>query len=63
MQIHIEPIELVFLLLAAAVALTYVARRLRIAEPILLLFGGLVRKARSAQQEAADALRRHLEAD
>ena len=41
MQIHIEPIELVFLLLAAAVALTYVARRLRIAEPILLLFGGL----------------------
>ena len=41
MEIHIEPIELVFLLLAAAVALTYLARRLRIAEPILLLFGGL----------------------
>ncbi len=28
-----------------------------------MLFGGLVRKARIAQQEAADALRRHLAAD
>jgi CPA1 family monovalent cation:H+ antiporter len=42
MHIEIEPIELVFLLLAAAVALTFIARRLRIAEPILLLLGGVV---------------------
>jgi CPA1 family monovalent cation:H+ antiporter len=35
-------IQLVFIALAFAVALTYFARRLRIAEPILLLLGGIV---------------------
>ena len=35
------PIQLVFILLAAAVALTWVARRLQVAEPILLLVGGI----------------------
>ena len=35
------PIQLVFLALACAVGLTYAARRLRIAEPILLLLGGI----------------------
>jgi Na+/H+ antiporter len=35
------PIELVFLMLAVAIGLSYLARRLRVAEPILLLGGGL----------------------
>ena len=39
---HLSPIELVLGMLVVAVALSYVARRLRIAEPILLLLGGLV---------------------
>jgi Na+/H+ antiporter len=38
----IGPIQLVFLVLACAIGLTYVARRLRIADPILLLLGGIV---------------------
>ena len=36
------PIQLVFVALAFAIALTFVARRLRIADPILLLLGGIV---------------------
>jgi CPA1 family monovalent cation:H+ antiporter len=36
------PIQLVFLMLAFAVVLTLVARRLRVAEPILLLLGGIL---------------------
>ena len=35
-------IQLLFVTLAFAIALTYVARRLRIADPILLLLGGIV---------------------
>jgi CPA1 family monovalent cation:H+ antiporter len=35
-------IEYVFLLLGAAIVLTYVARRIRIAEPIVLLGGGIL---------------------
>jgi monovalent cation/hydrogen antiporter len=38
----IGPIQLVFLVLACAIGLTYVARRLTIADPILLLLGGIV---------------------
>jgi CPA1 family monovalent cation:H+ antiporter len=34
-------IQLVFVMLAVAIALTYVARRLRIADPILLVLGGI----------------------
>jgi Na+/H+ antiporter len=36
------PIQLVFVTLVFAIALTYIARRLRIADPILLLLGGIV---------------------
>ena len=36
------PIQLVFLMLAVAIGLTYVARRLKVADPILLLLGGVV---------------------
>jgi monovalent cation/hydrogen antiporter len=36
------PVELVFLMLVVAVAMSYLARRLRIAEPILLLAGGVL---------------------
>jgi CPA1 family monovalent cation:H+ antiporter len=39
---ELGPIQLTFLTLAFAVGLTYVARRLRIADPILLLLGGIV---------------------
>src|SRR6478672_7389811 len=38
----IGPIEAVFVLLVVATALSYLARRFRVAEPILLLFGGVV---------------------
>lgn len=38
---ELGPIELVFIALAFAVGLTYVSRRLQIAEPILLLLGGI----------------------
>jgi CPA1 family monovalent cation:H+ antiporter len=38
---HLGPIELVFIILAVATGLSYVARRLRIAEPILFLLGGI----------------------
>ncbi len=38
----LEPLEVVFVLLATAIFLSYVARWLRIATPILLLLGGLV---------------------
>ena len=38
----IGSIQLVFLALAFAIGLTYIARRLRIADPILLLLGGIV---------------------
>jgi Na+/H+ antiporter len=38
----IGSIQLVFLVLAFAIGLTYIARRLRIADPILLLLGGIV---------------------
>jgi len=36
------PIQFIFLMLAYAIGLTYLARRLRIADPILLLLGGIV---------------------
>jgi monovalent cation/hydrogen antiporter len=36
------PVELVFLMLVVAIAMSYLARRLRIAEPILLLVGGVL---------------------
>ena len=36
------PIELVFVMLVVAIGMSFLARRLRIAEPILLLLGGLV---------------------
>jgi Na+/H+ antiporter len=36
------PIQLIFVTLVAAIGLTYLARRLRIADPILLLLGGIV---------------------
>ena len=36
------PIQLIFVTLAFAIGLTYLARRLRIADPILLLLGGIV---------------------
>jgi Na+/H+ antiporter len=39
---ELGPIQLVFITLAFAVGLTYLARRLRIADPILLLLGGVV---------------------
>ena len=39
--IELGAIELVFLLLGVAIALTYLARRLRIADPIVLLVGGV----------------------
>jgi monovalent cation/hydrogen antiporter len=42
---ELGPIPLVFLLLAVAIGLTYVARRLRIADPILLLLGGILLSA------------------
>jgi monovalent cation/hydrogen antiporter len=38
----IAPIGLVLLMLVVAIAMSYLARRLRIAEPILLLLGGLL---------------------
>jgi CPA1 family monovalent cation:H+ antiporter len=38
---EISPIELVLGLLVVAVALGYLARRIRVAYPILLLLGGL----------------------
>ena len=38
---ELGPIQLIVVMLAFAVVLTYVARRLRIADPILLLFGGV----------------------
>ena len=38
---ELGPIQLIFITLAFAVVLTYVARRLRIADPILLLLGGV----------------------
>jgi Na+/H+ antiporter len=38
----IGPIQLIFLVLAFAIGLTYLARRLKIADPILLLLGGIV---------------------
>lgn len=38
----ITSVELIFILLALAIALSYLARRLHIAEPILLLGGGLL---------------------
>jgi CPA1 family monovalent cation:H+ antiporter len=38
----IGPIELVFVVLGVAIGLSYLARRLKVAEPILLLLGGLV---------------------
>ena len=41
MEHGITPVELIFVVLAIAIGLSYVARRLHIAEPILLLFGGL----------------------
>ncbi len=37
----IGPVELVFVMLAVAIGLAYLARRLRVAEPILLLLGGV----------------------
>jgi monovalent cation/hydrogen antiporter len=37
----LESIELVFLMLVVAIAMSYLARRFRIAEPILLLAGGV----------------------
>jgi monovalent cation/hydrogen antiporter len=39
--VHLGPIELVFLVLVVATGLAYLARRLHIAEPILLLVGGV----------------------
>ncbi|HEY4633150.1 MAG TPA: Na+/H+ antiporter [Candidatus Limnocylindrales bacterium] len=42
MTIHIGPIEIIFLVLVVATALSYLARRIRIAEPILFLLGGVV---------------------
>ena len=41
-ELHLSPIELVLGMLVVAVVLSYLARRLRIAEPILLLLGGLL---------------------
>ena len=38
---ELGPIQFLFITLAIAIALTYVARRLRIADPILLLLGGI----------------------
>ncbi|MEO6208143.1 MAG: cation:proton antiporter, partial [Candidatus Limnocylindrales bacterium] len=38
----ITPVELIFVLFALAIGLSYLARRLHIAEPILLLLGGLL---------------------
>jgi CPA1 family monovalent cation:H+ antiporter len=38
---ELGPIELVFLLLAVGVGLSYLARRLHVADPILLLLGGV----------------------
>jgi CPA1 family monovalent cation:H+ antiporter len=40
--IHIGPIELVFVVLVVATALSYLARRIRIAEPIMFLLGGVI---------------------
>jgi CPA1 family monovalent cation:H+ antiporter len=39
---ELQGIELVFVMLAVAIAMSYLARRLRIAEPILLLVGGVL---------------------
>src|SRR5262245_49338232 len=41
LDIHVSPIELVLGMLVIAVVLSYLARRLHIAEPIVLLLGGL----------------------
>lgn len=41
MEHAITPIELIFVLFAVAIALSYLARRLHVAEPILLLVGGV----------------------
>ena len=38
----ITPVELIFVLFALAIGLSYLARRLHIADPILLLLGGLL---------------------
>lgn len=40
MEGGITPVELIFVLFALAIGLSYLARRLHIAEPILLLLGG-----------------------
>jgi monovalent cation/hydrogen antiporter len=42
LDLHVSPIELVLGMLVIAVVLSYLARRLHIAEPIVLLLGGLV---------------------
>ena len=42
MDHDITPVELIFILFALAIGLSYLARRLHIAEPILLLLGGLL---------------------
>ncbi|MEO5884096.1 MAG: Na+/H+ antiporter [Candidatus Limnocylindrales bacterium] len=42
MDLEISPIEFIFVLFAVAIGLSYLARRLHIADPILLLMGGLV---------------------
>ncbi len=39
---ELGPIQLIFLALAAAIGLTYLARRWRVADPILLLIGGVL---------------------
>lgn len=41
MNVPLDPIELVFLILVVATALGYLARRLGVADPILLLLGGI----------------------
>ncbi|MEJ7747980.1 MAG: Na+/H+ antiporter [Candidatus Limnocylindrales bacterium] len=38
---HLGPIQLVFIILSVAIALAYLARRLKVAEPILFLLGGI----------------------
>jgi monovalent cation/hydrogen antiporter len=39
---ELGPVQLIFVTLVFAIVLTYIARRLRIADPILLLLGGIV---------------------
>lgn len=41
MDVHVGPIELVFIVLVVATGLSYLARRIGVAEPILLLLGGI----------------------